>query len=572
MLVKLMRNIFILLLSLFVLNHDMYPQIKLQFPESGKQFETLIFSFNENLNFQNPFDLLDNKVELKIVKPDSTVSFLSFFYNGINTNKKELWEARYTPGETGIYNFTFRINDKVLSQFRITVVENDISIKGGLTLSSNNSLFKFENGDNFRGIGINVCWADDYEYYFRKMNENGMNVTRIWMSPWHLSLEWKNTGIGKYDLNSAKRFDEILRLAEKYGIYIILCMDYHGIAQNRAGFFNENKWMENPYNKINGGSCVNGADIFTDETAKKYFKQKYKYIISRFGYSTNLLAWEFYNEADLMAGSAIPVNQWHIEMAEFIQENDVHNRLVTSSATRNYPEKIIDAFKSPAMDFIMYHQYNVIDFAPYVLDLHNTIQQYYNKPFVLGEFGIDYRGADKTYTYDPEHIGIHNAIWAGLFSPTPVVPLSWWWDNYIDRYNFWFEYKYLSGFAKQLNWNSKRLDFKELQSGVYTADNNKQAPSLVACIFFDNDIAVWFKNDRFQWSLAYDKIYPENIEEFVQIIPGVCEGRYNILWYDPQSGTFPGKPETVYVGVDGILNLKVPAFTKDLACVIRSLK
>ena len=44
-----------------------------------------------------------------------------------------------------------------------------------------------------------------------------------------------------------------------------------------------------------------------------------------------------------MAGKAIPINQWHIEMAEFVQSIDIHNRLVSSSATRNYPEKIVDA-------------------------------------------------------------------------------------------------------------------------------------------------------------------------------------------------------------------------------------
>lgn len=567
-----MRNKIFLILLLVGLSFNMYSQIKLLYPESGKQFETLLFKFEENLNFPNPFDLLTNKVELKIVKPDNSASTLSFFFNGTNKQNKEIWMARFTPSQIGEYHVTFSINDKVIDNFKIEVSENDNLIKGGLTLSSNNSLFRFENGEAFRGIGINICWANDYDYYFRKMNENGMNVTRVWMSPWHLSLEWNHTGLGKYDLIAADRLDEILSLAKKYDVYIILCMDYHGVAQNRAGFFNENKWLENPYNKINGGTCENAEDLFTDETAKKYFKQKYKYIISRFGYSANILAWEFYNEADLMAGKSIPINQWHIEMGEFVQLNDIHNRLVSSSATRNYPEKLIDAFKSPAMDFIMYHQYNILDFAPYVLDLHNAMQEYYNKPFVLGEFGIDYRGADKTYAFDPEHIGVHNAIWAGLFSPTPIIPLSWWWDNYIDQYNFWYEYKYLSDFSKQFNWNTNRLEFTELQSGNLFSDKTKRAASLVACIYFDYDIALWFKNDKYQWSLFYDKIFPEKIEDFEQFIPDVKQGEYKISWYDPQTGKFFDKSVSVKIEKDGILKLEVPSFEKDLACIIKYVK
>ena len=567
-----MRNKIFLILLLVGLSFNMYSQIKLQYPESGKQFETLLFKFEENLNFQNPFDLLTNKVELKIVKPDNSASNLSFYYDGVNHENKEIWMARFTPNQIGEYHFTFKVKEKVIDDFVIDVAQNDKLIKGGLTLSSNNSLFRFENGEAFRGVGINICWATDYEYYFRKMKENGMNVTRIWMSPWHLSLEWNHTGLGKYDLIAANRLDEILSLAKKYDVYIILCMDYHGVAQNRAGFFNENKWLENPYNKVNGGTCEYAEDLFTDETSKKYFKQKYKYIISRFGYSANILAWEFYNEADLMAGKSIPVNQWHIEMGEIVQSIDVHNRLVSSSATRNYPEKIVDAFKSPAIDFIMYHQYNILDFAPYVLDLHNAMQEYYTKPFVLGEFGIDYRGADKTYAFDPEHIGVHNAIWAGLFSPTPIIPLSWWWDNYIDQYNFWYEYKYLSDFAKQFNWNTNRLEFKELQSGNLFSDKTKRAASLVACIYFDDDIAIWFKNDRYQWSLFYDKIFPEKIEYFEQSVPDVKQGEYKISWYGPQTGKFFDKSVSVKIEKDGILKLEVPPFEKDLACIIKYVK
>lgn len=547
---------------------NMYSQVSVEHPKSGKQFETLYFRFEENLHFNNPFDLLNNKVELQILQPDNSTINLSFFYNGISKSNKEKWEARFSPKQIGQHKFNLVINDKLLENFKVNITQNKTT-KGGLHLSENNGLFRFENGESFRGIGMNICWANDYEYYFSKMKYNGMNVTRIWLCPWHLSFEWNNTGLGKYDLNSADKLDHILELAKKYGVYIILCMDYHGIAQNRAGFFNENKWLENPYNKINGGPCEYAADLFTDETAKTLFKQKYKYIISRYGYSSNILSWEFYNEADLMAGKAIPVNQWHIEMAEFVQSIDVHNRLVSSSATRNYPEKVVDAFKSLAMDFIMYHQYNILDFAPYVIDLHNAMQEYYSKPFVLGEFGIDYRGADKTYAFDPEHIGVHNAIWAGLFSETPVIPLSWWWDNYIEKYDFWYEYKNLSEFSSKINWNTSKVEFKELQSGNLLSDNKTQAPSLVTCIYFDSNAALWFKNDKYQWSLVYEGMQPQVIERFIQIIPEMSEGNYTIEWFDPQNGSEPNNKTTVVVKKDGNLNLEVPSFIKDLACIIK---
>jgi hypothetical protein len=200
-------------------------------PTEGKQYETLVFHFAENLNFKNPFDLVSNHVELNIRQPDFSELVLSFFYNGLNKDSVEQWEARFTPKQHGKYLFTFMINGVLQDQFEIPVEANKAKKRGELELSDNFGVFKYDSGEAFRGIGLNVCWAPDYEYYFKKMKAAGMNITRIWMCPWHLSFEWNQTGLGRYDLNSANRLYKILELAKKYGIYIILCFDYHGIAR-----------------------------------------------------------------------------------------------------------------------------------------------------------------------------------------------------------------------------------------------------------------------------------------------------------------------------------------------------
>lgn len=544
----------------------------IEHPTEGKQYKTLVFRFEKNLEFDNPFDLETNKVEIKIEQPDKSLLNLSFFYNGLNEKNIEKWEARFSPNHIGRYHFQINVKDLIDERFEIPIEDNKEINQGNLILSDNLGLFKYNSGESFRGIEINICWAGDYEYYFKKMKSAGMNITRIWICPWHLSMEWANTGSGKYDLRSAEKLDEILNIAAKYEIYIILCLDYHGIGQNRAGFFNENKWLDNPYNKINGGPCNDASELFTNEEAKSFFKKKYKYIISRFGYSSNIASWEFYNEVDLMAGKSIPVNQWHIELAEYLHSIDIHHHLVSTSATRNYPEKVVDAFKSNAMDFVMYHHYNTLDMAPFVLDFHKATTEYYLKPVVLGEFGVEYRGSDRTYDIDPQHIGLHNGIWAGFFSQTPVIPLSWWWDNYIDKYDFWSEYKILSDFSKNINWNSNRIRFKELQSSHLISDNKQQAPSLVTRIYFGQNAALWFKNDKYQWSLFYEGKYPEEIEKFNQTINDLDEGKYSVSWFNPQTGKFFDKQVYVKVGKDGLLNLEVPAFTKDLACFVKLIK
>jgi len=537
-------------------------------PTKGRQYETLRFRFVENLKFENPCDLETNHVELLIQQPDFSRRVLSFFYDGPSKDGAEQWEARFTPKQAGLHRLTFRVNGKVQSQFELPVEPNKGRKQGGLRVSERLGVFEYESGEAFRGIGLNVCWAQDYEYYFKKMQAAGMNVTRIWMCPWHLSFEWQETGLGRYNLASARRLDTILQLADKYGIFVILCLDYHGVARKGMGYFRENRWPVSPYNKTNGGPCAEASELFTNAVAKEFFKKKYKYIVSRFGHSSRIAAWEFYNETDLMAGNSIAENRWHIEMAEYVHSIDVHKRLVTTSSTRSFPEKVVDAFKSPAMDFVMFHEYNKLDMAPYVIDLHEATIEYYQKPVVLGEFGVEYRGADRTMKIDSQHVGLHNGIWAGWFSETPVIPLSWWWDNYIDPHNLWHEYANLSRFAASMDFNVKHLAFKTLPAGYLQTNPQHQALCVVRCIYSGEDCALWFKNEEYQWSLVSEGKEPKEIGAFTQVVPDLVPGRYSVAWYDPQTGKFFGKTTEVEVKEDGVLSLLVPSFSKDLSCLL----
>jgi hypothetical protein len=537
-------------------------------PTKGRKYETLRFRFAENLHFENPFDLETNHVELLIQQPDFSACLLSFFSDGLNMDSVEQWEARFAPKQAGLHHFTLRINGKVESRFELPVEANKGKKQGGLKVSEQLGVFRFESGEVFRGIGMNVCWADDYESYFKKMQAAGMNVTRIWMCPWHLSFEWRETGLGRYNLESARRLDSILRLAEKYGIYVILSMDYHGIAPKGLGFFKEDRWLVNPYNKANGGPCADRLDFFTNSEAKAFSKKKYKYIVSRFGHSSQLAAWEFLNEADLMAGKAIPLNRWHVEMAEYVKSIDVHERLVSSSSTRRYVEKLVDAFRSPATDFVMFHDYNVLDMAPHLTYLLEAGVEYYQKPVVMDKFGVEFRGGDRTYKVDSQHVGLHNGIWVGWFNETPIIPLSWWWDSYIDLHNLWHEYANLARFAEKMDFSVKHLGFKTLTTGHLNANPNVQVSCMVRCIYAGGDCALWLKNEDYKWSLIAEGVVPKETGAFTQVIPDLTPGRYSIAWYNPQTGKFLENTTEAEVNEDRVLSLPVSSFSRDLACLV----
>ena len=556
------------LLMLCMTSTHLWSTEEIEHPDKGIQYETLSFRLVRDLHFDNPFDLETNRVELLITRPDSSSCILSFFYDGIDGKGVEQWVARYAPAMAGPHRFRVRINGVVTDDVRLTVEPNQRPRQGGLRIADRPGIFTYASGEPFRGIGLNVCWAREYEYYFRKMRDAGMNVTRIWMCPWNLPLEWERTGLGRYDLGSARKLDEILALAKAYGIYVILCMDFHGMAPKGLGYFKEDRWLANPYNHANGGPCADRAEFFTNEEAKSWSKKKYRYIVSRFGHSAQVLAWEFFNEADLMAGKAIPVNRWHIEMAEYMKSIDIHHRMVSSSSTRQYVEKLVDAFRSPATDFIMFHDYNSPDIAPHFIDLFDACNEYYQKPMVLGEFGVEYRGADLTEKADPHHIGLHNGIWSGWFSETPVIPLSWWWDNYIDPHNLWTEYASLSRFAQSMQADTGRLEFRTLDAGTLVTDPTRQVPCLVRAISSGERCALWLKNLEYRWSSVGKSGDPKSLKPFLEKVPGLPPGRYAATWYDPQTGRFTGIRSESESDPQGTLVLSVPSFSRDLACMI----
>ncbi|MCX7984828.1 MAG: cellulase family glycosylhydrolase [Bacteroidetes bacterium] len=542
-----------------------------QRPQKGTQYEPVIVVLNENLNFSNPFDLIQNQVELHMLLPDNTRRTLSFFYDG-QWNGRERWEARFTPKQAGLHRFSVIVHGVVRDTFSVLIAKNTRQKQGGITLSDRHGTFQYESGEAFRGIGLNVCWADDYEYYFRKMQQAGINVVRIWMCPWHLSFEWQETGLGRYNLETAKRLDTILTLAERYGIYIDLCFDYHGIAPKGLGFFREDRWRVNPYNVLNGGPCNDRIEWFTNTDAKRFQKQRYKYLVSRYGYSNALCTWEFLNEADLMAGHSKAINAWHIEMAEYVKSIDVHKRLVTSSSTRRYVEKLVDAFKSPAFDYIHFHDYNMHDVAAHCTYLHEATLEYYDKPVVMGEFGIEYRGGELTYKLDSLHVGLHNGIWAGFFNETPIIPMSWWWDSYIDKYDLWHEYNNLTRFAQFIDFNSKNLRFITLTAGYERAKPSEQVSCFVRALYFGTNCALWIKNDAYKWWLLSEGKEPAIVPSFVQPVPAMLPGTYTAHWYDPQTGSFSTTVDTVVVDSNGSAVVQVPPVKYDIACLLTKIR
>ena len=122
------------------------------------------------------------------------------------------------------------------------------------------------------------------------------------------------------------------------------------------------------------------------------------------------------------------VIEWHAEMSRYLHDIDPYHHIITTSISHR---DIMGMDMLPYIDINQKHIYKNTG------ALQSEILRYtreYNKPYIIGEFGyewdwnIDFSTITTGLEYD-----FQRGLWYGLFSPTPVLPMSWWWEFFDER-------------------------------------------------------------------------------------------------------------------------------------------
>jgi hypothetical protein len=352
--------------------------------------------------------------------------------------------------------------------------------------------FELDSGHPYLAIGENMCWPDrggtyDYDNWMGKLAAHGGNYIRLWLiNDWNqLGLENRSetpegdeNGLGRYTQQAAWRVDHILETGERLGVRALMCIDsFNSLSSGGHG-----NWGHSPYNAANGGPCQQPSDFFVNPEAKRLFKQRLRYLVARWGYSTSVLGWEFWNEVDLTDGyESGAVAAWHKEMAEYLRAIDPWQHPITTSYSRTEGDPVVDGL--PQLDFVQTHNYGARDIAGMVIDWTRRQLNRYGKPYYLGEYGADVRGSST----DPEGVQLHNGLWAGLLSGGPATAVLWYWD-WVERRDLYREFAPAAAFARDVDWAAE--DYRPLEPvGLRYAGGSQ--PGTFGTLVVDPTSASW---------------------------------------------------------------------------------
>ena len=453
-----MKKLIILILFAILANAcDNYPMKIENLTKQPVQYGKVEMNILLNSEWKNPYNSSEISLDMVTTTPSNEEQIVPCFYVSGKSGEESLWKVRYMPQEVGRYKFRFVLNreNKKPVKSRTQRIKVTPSEAKGILHVNNDWTLRYDNGELFRGIGENICWEsrdfDDskhfkelheedrfnYEYMIPKLAENGGNFFRTWMIYWNLPVDWKQVKNNHryvdsetlFNKSAMEKMDRLVELCDSLNVHMMVALESH------AGLLGEG-WDLNPYNVKNGGTAKNPLEFFTLESAKKQYKNKLRLMVARYGYSPAIGMWEFFNEIDNVMYSGKPedhipdeiITNWHDEMSRYLQEIDPFNHIVTTSVSHR---EVTGLWSLKNMDINQKHIYKYTEAIPGILQENS---QKYRKPFIIGEFGYEWDWSKNFNDFAEEmDSDFKRGLWYGLFNPTPVLPMSWWWEFFENR-------------------------------------------------------------------------------------------------------------------------------------------
>lgn len=324
---------------------------------------------------------------------------------------------------------------------------------------------------------------DVYRKEMRKLAENGGNYFRLLLAPWALEIEFEKLNNYNDRMNMAWETDRILDEAEALGLLIHLNLHIHFPFEDPS-VYGMWQWdwgdlpcfaFDDPYCYCDELNLAHPIDFLQSETAMRHYKNRLRYLIARYGYSTNIGVLElmseannmgsgdlldenctvigsspkpYYNEADFAAAVA----NWHREVARYIKEDLEHSNHIIAVSYTGPPSysRGDDSFYSEHVDLATYNHYN-LSIEKYLRTVQ-TVEQFQSNKRKPRTSDLNPPAIDKPLFFSevgpgPEEIAFCDAdirwqkeAWLSAFTGLAGMGLNW--SNQF-REDLWQQFKHI---------------------------------------------------------------------------------------------------------------------------------
>jgi hypothetical protein len=334
--------------------------------------------------------------------------------------------------------------------------------------------------------------------------------------------------------------DELVNAAEQHGLYLQLCLLTRDLYMNAL-----NDPAKPEYSRA-------------IEDASKLLR----YAVARWGYSTSVAAWEYWNEMN----PGLPTDHFYTAAGEFLEQIDPYHHLRTTST---WGPSAKDA-RHPKLDFADVHFYlrpadkgRLRDEVDAALERARWLrEQAPNKPAHLGEFGLanDKWMPTEEMNTSKELLDFHNGLWASALSGASGTAMFWWWER-LDRLNAYSHYQPLASFVRDVPWNGGDVR----KASVSTVEKSLHPIGLQA----GRKAWLWVFNEAASWSrVVIEQTQPKEVPNASVTLEGMPDGTYHVQWWDTRTGTPVRTDEVTATG--NVLHLESPSFSHDIACTVSS--
>jgi len=341
---------------------------------------------------------------------------------------------------------------------------------------------------------------------------------------------------GVYNQLDCFMLDKLIEAAEQNGIYLMLCLITRDLYMKALSDEKSHEYQQAVLD------------------AKKFMR----YAVARWGYSTSVAAWEYFNEMD----PGKPTDRFYANIGKYLEQIDPYNHLRTTSTWHPSARDC----RHPDIDIGQLHHYmrpvekeNYKDEVTVIIEKTKFLREHSpNKPALIGEFGLATPkwGLSNDMKKDTEAVHFHNSLWASAFAGASGTAMFWWWDQ-LDRQDAYGHYKPLADFLTDVSF----AGLQELKANV----SDKQL-HLLGCQGSDRAY-FWLFNPQAAWSnIVIEKNQPKEIKDTTIEIQGFKPGTYTVEWWHTHEGKIIEKKQVSLT--EGPLKVSAPAFTRDIACKI----